>query len=96
MPKALAKTKHLSDSGTRDPTGLNVPEERMEKGQVSSLDDLVKVASRERTLDRILQQTQHIQIKVVSNYGEVNQFYGMVRYEYDTRMVCVLYVYGMV
>ena len=48
MPKALAKTKHLSDSGTRDLTGLNVPEERMEKGQVSSLDDLVKVASREK------------------------------------------------
>ena len=96
MTKARAETKHLSDSGTRDPTGLNVLEGGMEKGQVSSLDDLVKVARRERTLDRILQQTQHIQIKVVSNHGEVNRFYGMVRYEYDTRMVCVLYVYGMV
>ena len=78
MPKALAKTKHLSGSSTWDPTGLNVPEEGMEKDQVSSLDDLVKDARRERTLDRILQQKQHIQIKVVSNHGKVNQFHGMV------------------
>ena len=97
MPKALAKTKHLGDSGTWDPTGPNVPEGQMEKGQVSSLDDLVKVARRERTLDRILQQTQHIQIKVVSNHGKVNRFHGMVRYEYDMRMVCLVFVwYGMV